>query len=143
MGSSDRDSVGKPVQITAAAVLLAPIVLTVPANKKWRINNVSFRLVTTGSAGNRLLQLRTTVGAIIQGFVEAGAVQAASLTRYYNFDPRLDDAVAFTASGQMFTTLPEILLAAGDTLTILDSAAVDAVDPVDYTLSVQEFSSGQ
>lgn len=142
MGSSDRDSVGAPRQIVAVTALLAPIVLTVPTNKKWLINSVAMRLVTTAGAGNRLIQLRSTVGAIIQGHVEAGAVQAASLTRYYMFDPKLLDAVAFTATGQMYNTLPTVLLKAGDTLEILDANAVDVLDEVDYTISVQEFSAG-
>lgn len=101
---------------------------TVPAAKQWEIMFVTARLVTTATVGNRLLRMEIGDGTNLFWFKNWGAVQAASVTRDYYAGAGLPDDSAFDAGGRirMLHEPRGIVLPAGWTVRILDSAAVDA-----------------
>jgi hypothetical protein len=116
--------------------------LTVPAGKQWHVRSIGARLVSTGTVGNRQLDVLITDGSdnlLIK--LAAGAVQAASLTRDYTFAPGLPNDTAF-ANGAMARALPlNLVLPAGYKVRVYDSAAVDAAaDDLTVRALVEEWS---
>lgn len=100
---------------------------TVPANTEYQILNVYVSLVTTATVGNRQMTVQALDSSdnVIAG-ARAGAVQAASLTRIYNFAPGMPQDTAFRDTDYLAVSLPVILLAPGQKLRVYDKAAIAA-----------------
>lgn len=102
--------------------------ITVPANQLWHILWVWVELTTTVAVGDRqiVVELRDNANDVIAQF-RAGAVQAASLTRYYCFAPSMADLTAFRDTDYLMTPLPPtILLPAAFQIRMYDNNAVAA-----------------
>jgi len=100
---------------------------TVPASTEWQILWIWVELTTTATVGDRQIVIEIQdSGADVIGQVRAGAVQAASLTRYYMFGSALADLVVFRDTDYLMTPLPPIVLEAGDIVRIYDNNAVAA-----------------
>ena len=104
-------------------------VFTVPANKRWQITSVRAILTSTATAGNRQIQVSCSDGGTFSLVVNAGVVQAASLTRDYTFAAGLADLTAFRNTQFLTNPLPvpeAMVFNAGSTVRVLDAAVVDA-----------------
>jgi len=100
---------------------------TVPAEREWMPLTLYITLATTATAGNRQVTVEILNAAnVVQLRLEAGAVQAASLTRYYAFGVGLQDLAGFRNSAYLCTPLPALYLAPGYRIKVHDSNAVDA-----------------
>lgn len=110
---------------------------TVPANTEYQILSVYVSLVTTATVGNRQMAVQALDASdnVLIG-ARAGAVQAASLTRVYNFAPGLGQDTAFRDTDYLAVSMPPIFLAAGQKLRVWDKAAVAAAAD-DMTVRVQ------
>jgi hypothetical protein len=105
----------------------------VPAGQEWQILWVHVRLTTTGTAGDRQLEIRIErPGAAMDPigiWAAAGAVQAASLTREYIFAPGLADLTDFRDTDKLTTPIPVTdILRAGDRLRVRENSGTDAND---------------
>jgi len=112
--------------------------LTVPAGYEYQILWIWIELTTDANAGNRQLQidLRDTADDVI-GQIRPGAVQAASLTRYYMFAPALADLTAFRDTDYLMTPLPPtVFLPAGFDLRVFDNNNISAVDDMVIQMQV-------
>lgn len=119
-------SFGRPHTNLDSAANDSDKTITVPASQVWELQCVHISLVTTATVGNRQVEVRVTDGSdnvIWQG--SAGAVQAASLTRVYEFFPSAPLPTAFT-DGKITVPMPAMTLEAGWKIRVLDNAAVDA-----------------
>jgi len=110
--------------------------ITVPASTVWEISSIMLSLITTATAGNRQVAVLFTDGSDnVVMEIRAGAVQAASLTRYYAIAPGLPDLTSFRDTNYLSTPLPAgIILPAGYKIRMYDKAAIDAAAD---TLSVR------
>jgi len=101
---------------------------TVPANTEWEILSIWIEFVSTAVVGDRQLCVEIqddSDDVILQ--VRAGAVQAASSTRYYTFAPSVVDLTAFRDTDYLSTAFPAgLVLPAGCDVRVYDNAAVDA-----------------
>lgn len=114
--------------------------LVVPAGKQWLILAAYAKLITTATVGNRQLDVLLTDAAdVLFAKYQAGAVQAASLTREYVFAPAHPQETVFTA-GVMLRALGQgFVLLAGYKVRVYDSAAIAAAaDDLDVHLLVEE-----
>lgn len=114
---------------------------TVPTGKSWGINSVYVKLVTTATVGNRQVEVKITDGSDNELLtIRAGAVQAASLTRFYNFAAGLPDLTAFRDTDALSNPLPtQLVLPAGYKVRVFDKAAADAAaDDMDVRILVEE-----
>ena len=94
---------------------------TVPAGAEWELMTIYVELTSTGTAGNRQMAIQFLDSADdVIGQVRAGAVQAASLTRYYMFGVGLVDLTGFRDTDFLMTPLPEIVLPAGFKVKVFD-----------------------
>ncbi len=114
---------------------------TVPEGYEWMIQAVHITYVSTATVGNRSLALRmaTADGDIIAEQL-AGAVQAASLTRYYTGAPGAPNELVFGGplSNRIMFNVPQVVLPEGTVITVLDLAIVDvAADDMHITLTVR------
>lgn len=102
-------------------------VFTVPARKIWRIKSIYIAMTSNASVGNRQMavDIRDGAGTVVARF-EAGAVQAASLTRTYIFAPTVVNLTAFIDTAYLSTPMPEITLPQNFTIRCYDKTAVDA-----------------
>jgi hypothetical protein len=101
--------------------------LTVPAGNAWEVQSIWVELTSTATAGNRQIAVRIEDDASdIVAEIAAGIVQAASLTRNYLFGPGLPDLTAFRAGDLLMTPIPPLLLPAGYSIRVLDTAAIAA-----------------
>jgi hypothetical protein len=101
---------------------------TVPAGKTWEIFAVYVEYTSQGTAGNRQVEVQVLDGSSNICMRErAGAVQAASLTNYYEFSPSLPRETAFTAS-MINCPLPWMIVDEGFVLKVYDSAGIAAGD---------------
>jgi len=111
---------------------------TVPANKLWKVKWILARFVTTATVGNRGLEVQIGDGTNIIGYIGNGGVQAASTTTnsmFYNGAPN-----TATGSNRTIGTPPDMLLPAGYTIRIWDTAAIDAAaDDLTVAICVEEF----
>lgn len=100
---------------------------TVPANTEYQVLSVYVSLATTATVGNRQMAVQALDASdnILIG-ARAGAVQAASLTRVYNFAPGFPQDTAFRDTDYLAVSMPPIFLAAGQKLRVWDKAAVAA-----------------
>lgn len=105
-------------------------VFTVPSDVEWWVQWIWVELTSTGDQGDRqlVIEIQDSANDVIAQVARAGAVQAASLTRYYMFAPDLADLTAFRDTDYLTTPLPVTLrLQAGDQIRIYDNAAIAAV----------------
>ena len=104
--------------------------LTVPASTQWRIKSIWVELTSSGDAGNRVISVEIQDGSADVIFrVDAGAVQAASLTRYYSFAGWQADLTAFRGAGSdllMTPIPPDLVLPAAYVVRVYDSAVIAA-----------------
>jgi hypothetical protein len=99
----------------------------VPAGESWLIKSIYAKLISTGTAGNRQMDVLITDAAdvIVAKFV-AGAVQAASLTREYVFAPTHPQETAFTVGVMLRALAGDLVIPAGYKIRVYDSAAIAA-----------------
>lgn len=117
--------------------------LTVDSGKNWHVHWIHVALVTSGDVGNRQLELRVTDDSdnvIFQ--ISAGAVQAASTTRQYEFTPVVALSTA-AVDGKLLVPIPPLLvLASGYKVRVLDNAAIAATaDDMTIRMAVSEYST--
>ena len=100
---------------------------TVTASQEWEIQSIWVELVTTATAGNRqiVVEIQDDAPDVIGQF-RAGAVQAASVTRYYMFSPQVGDLTSFRDTDFLSTPIPPLVLPAGYKIRVYDKAVVDA-----------------
>ncbi len=99
---------------------------TVPASTEWRVKWIWVELTTTGTGGDRQLEIRILDGAAdVIAQVRAGAVQGASLPRYYLFAPHVTELTGFRDSDYLSTIMPEWILPATYVIRVWDNNAVD------------------
>jgi hypothetical protein len=103
---------------------------TVPASTEWEIMTIWVELISTATVGNRVISVEIQDGSSdVVLRIDAGAVQAASLTRYYIFASWNADLTAFRGASSnllMIPFPPGLVLPATYKVRIYDSAAVDA-----------------
>lgn len=101
--------------------------ITVPASTEWLVDSIWVELISTATAGNRQIavDVRDNAADVIAQF-RAGAVQAASVTRYYLFAPNVAELTAFRDTDYLSNPMPQLWLPASYSLRIYDKAAVDA-----------------
>lgn len=102
--------------------------LQTPAGKVRQILWVWVELTTTGTAGNRQIQLQVLDSSddVILA-LQTGIVQAASLTRNYLLAPGSADMTAFRDTAYLTTPIPPTLLVPGGfKLRIHESKLIDA-----------------
>jgi len=101
--------------------------LIVPANTEYQILSVYISYTSSSTAGNRqlVLQALDADGNVIMA-IRAGLVQAATLTRIYQFAPGLVQDAAFRDTDYASVAMMPIMLTAGQKLHIYDKAAIDA-----------------
>ena len=117
-------------------------IFTVPTGYMWQILSIRVELVTTATAGNRQIVVDITDGTNVILRITAGAVQAASLTRYYNFYIGAPNLTAFVDTTHLSNPLPESLMLLSDyTVRVYDKAAVDAAaDDMSVYMMVNKIS---
>lgn len=100
---------------------------TVPSGELWKINNAHVSLVTTAAVGNRhmVIEVSDDEGALM-GRVSAGAVQAASATRYYSIMQGTYRESAFVNTDIQIPMPADLYVKAGYTIRVYDSAAIAA-----------------
>jgi len=103
------------------------IKLTVPASTIWRIQSIWVELVATADVGDRqiVVEIQDASDDVIAQF-RAGAVQAASETRYYMFSPQVGDVTSFRDTDYLSTPIPPLILPAGYDVRVYDNNAVAA-----------------
>ena len=119
-------------------------IITVPADTEWEILGIQVKLVSTGTVGNRRVEVVVRDGAdAIMFTLVAGAVQAASATVLYSFGAGLPRETT-VVGGALMSPLPQgLILAGGWDIRILDSAAVDAAaDDMDIAVIYTENAKG-
>ena len=100
---------------------------TVPAATEWQVLGVLVDYVSTAAAGNRQLSVQVLDGSDnVLGETRAGVVQAASLTRRYDFAIGNPDDAAFRDTTLLQVALPARMLAAGWKVRVYDKAAIAA-----------------
>lgn len=103
------------------------ITLTVTAAQEWQLISIWVELVTTATVGNRQISVVITDSADdVIARIDAGAVQAASLTRNYLFAVGVSDLLGFRNTSYLMTPLVPWVLPAGYKIRVYDSAAVAA-----------------
>lgn len=115
---------------------------TVPTGKRWIINTVWVEFTSSAGVGNRQVEVSVNSASDLFSAVRAGAVQAASLTRYYLFATGVSDLTSFRDTDFLMTPLPaplemdpgEILIVKdkGPSGTAIDEGVDDMVIHVRY-----------
>lgn len=110
---------------------------------EWKIQWIWVELTTTATAGDRQIVLEiqdSTTDVIFQ--MRAGAVQAASLTRYYLFAPVGVEITSFRDSNFLYVPLPPTIhLPASYVIRIYDNNVVAAAaDDMVIQMMVQQRS---
>jgi len=104
------------------------VIYTVPADTEAQVLWIWVELTSTATAGDRqlVIEIQDVANDVIGQF-RAGAVQAASLTRYYQFGASMADLQAFRDTDYLMTPLPPgLILLEGDQVRVYDNNAVDA-----------------
>lgn len=123
------DGKGEIVVVSDATLNDTAKLFVVPALQYWKVLSVYFSLITTATAGNRLMSvdfLDATPALIAR--CPFGAVQAATLTWNYTAFPG-SDKLAAVAGVALALTAPipgGLWLPPGYGVKIIDTAAVDA-----------------
>ena len=99
----------------------------VPASTEWIIKSIWVELTTTGTGGDRQMeiQIQDDSADVIMS-MRAGLVQAASLTYNYLFAPNIADLTALRDVDYLSTLIPELWLPASYGVRVFDNNAVDA-----------------
>jgi hypothetical protein len=115
---------------------------TVPTGYMWQIISIRVELVTTATVGNRQIVIELTDGTNVILRALAGIVQAASLTRYYNFYVGAPNLTAFIDTAHLANPLPDgMMLLSGYKVRVYDKAAVDAAaDDMSVYMMVNKIS---
>ena len=94
-----------------------------------KILYVHAALVSSAAVGNRQLEMEEFLASADAAshifHAAAGAVQAASLTRHYNFGEGFQQPTVFV-SGTIEHPMPSLVLPAGGRVRVFDSANIDA-----------------
>jgi len=101
----------------------------VPASTERHVLNIWVEFTSTATVGNRQLvvEVQDSTTDVLAQWARPGVVQAASLTRHYEFAPGLPDDLAFRDTDYLRTPIPTTgLLKATDILRVYDNNAVDA-----------------
>lgn len=112
---------------------------TVPASTEYQVLWIWVEFTSTATVGDRqiVIEIQDSANDVIGQPFRAQAVQAASLTRYYQFGSSLPDLDAFRDTDWLCCPIPPgLMLQAGDQLRIYDNNAVDAAAD-DMILQVQ------
>lgn len=101
--------------------------VTVTASQQWRIKSIWVELTTTATVGDRqlVIEIQDDSDDVIAQ-IRAGAVQAASLTRYYLFAPNVTELTSFRDTDALTTILPDWVLPASYDIRVYDNNAVAA-----------------
>lgn len=103
------------------------VTMTVPASTEYQLLTIWVELVTTATVGDRQIEIQfTDASDDVIAQVQAGIVQAASLTRNYLFALNVADLTAFRDTSFLTTPLPCMVLPAGYKIRVYDNNAVDA-----------------
>jgi hypothetical protein len=145
------DSAGQLIMKAAGAIEQQSDVLAddsdksfiVPAGYTWEVLSIRIVYVSTATAGNRQMCIEFTDGTSVILRVIVGIVQAASLTRNYNFAKGMNDMTAFRDTDHLMTPLPDDLhLLPGYTVRVYDKAAVAAsADDMSVYMMVRKLPS--
>lgn len=116
---------------------------TVPSNKHWEVQWVWVELVSSGTAGNRQIVVEIQDGSTdVIALVNAGAVQAASVTRNYLFSPYVGDLTSFRNTTYLTNPIPNFILRPGYIVRVYDKTAVDAAaDDMVVHMMVREYGA--
>lgn len=112
---------------------------TVDADYHWIIQSVYVKFTTVGGGGNRLIviEIQDASNNVVAIFY-AGIVQAASLTRYYQFAPHLPNLTAFVQTDQLTNPIQDLMLDEAYGIRVYDINAVDAThDDMEVQLLVK------
>jgi hypothetical protein len=99
------------------------------------------QLVTTAAAGNRqiVIEASNAAGTLV-GRISAGAVQAASTTRYYSIMQGIYREAAFINNDIQVPMPIDTYLFPGSTLRVFDAAAIaPAADDMEVGMSYKRF----
>ncbi len=120
-------AVGVPLLQSDEALNDSDKSFTVTAAKQWAIQSIRAELTTTGTGGNRqmLVEIQDDSGDVVSQYI-AGAVQAASITRFYHFSSSAADLESFRDTNWLSTPLPLLLLPPAYVIRVYDNNAVDA-----------------
>ena len=101
--------------------------LTVPANYVYEILYGQIKFISDATVGNRQIVLQITDDDDVQIIsFSAGAVQAASLTRYYNFTQGGTHETSFIDSTINVPLCDELVIPENYKIVLYDSAAISA-----------------
>lgn len=106
-----------------------PLSTILDSGMDLQLSSVSVAYTSTATVGNRqvVLQILNPSNQVIAQF-SAGMTQAASLVRRYNFS-NVGVREAAAVNGEVVVPIPKpLLLNAGFTLKVYDSAAIDIND---------------
>ena len=113
---------------------------TVTVDKEWHLMWLWVEFASSGSTGNRQVEVQLKDGSddvLMQ--LQAGATQAASLTRNYLFAPGTADLTAFRDTSYLTTPIPPtIILPASYDIRVWDNNAVANNDDMTLQMMVLE-----
>lgn len=114
--------------------------IAVPASYEWLLQSIYVEFTSTATAGNRQLTVEIQDGsANVIAIFKAGIVQAASITRYYQFSVGVVDLTSFRDTAYLTTPITELLLDEDYDIRVYDSATVDAAaDDMEIQLLVKQ-----
>lgn len=144
MSAADYDSVGRPLELPFFEAAAHIHIEVCPAGRIWLVKSVTCQFISDGTAGNRLFFVRLSNSLDNTVFERGvGAVQAASLTRFYGLGPGMDPETAFVGGG-LVSPMPETLLGPLGTVRVGDQNNISpAGDSVSGNISVIEFAVSQ
>jgi len=99
---------------------------SITVTSRWRIQSIYVILATTATVGNRQLVVRILEGSDVVYQSAAGAVQAASGTVNYNFAEGNGRETSAVADALDVPLPSNLVVSPGQTIQVLDTAAVDA-----------------
>ena len=112
--------------------------LRIPINEEWHILNVFVEYVSSAVAGNRqlVLEIQDPAGDAVAQIVP-DIVQAASLTRIYEFAPGLSDLDAFRDTNYLTTPIPPTwIFGPRSLIRVYDNNAVSNADAMQIHISI-------
>jgi len=114
---------------------------TVPDREVWEIVGIFVTLISTATAGNREVKLEIQDGgSVVIAEFTARAVQAASLTRKYQFAPCLQNESSFASTDELQTAIPcNFEVNSAWVVRVYDAAAIDpAADDMTVQMIVRK-----
>lgn len=105
---------------------------TVPTGVHWDVTSVSLRMVTTATAGNRLIVVELVEGASVILLAISNRVQTASTTLRYVVGPGVADLQVGTPGDSITVPAPfPVRVRAGQTLRVRDVGNISATDDME------------